>query len=188
MLKELVLKNRSYRSFDRSRKITREELLDFVDLARKTPSTRNRQTLRYRLVHTQTECEKVLPLTGWAGNLKMKLPPKGHEPTAYIIICHDTAEPHEKFLRDVGITAQTIMLAATEAGLGGCMIGSFSGDRLSAALAISEEYRPMLVLALGKPDKDEIIELIEAEEGEIGYYREGGVHYVPKRPLDDIII
>ncbi len=189
MLENLVLKNRSYRSYDESRKVTREELLYFVDLARKTPSTRNQQPLCYRLVHTSEECAKVLPLTGWAALLNIKLPPEGHAPTAYIIICCDTtaATPNfEKFWRDVGITAQTITLAATEKGLGGCMIGSFSPEKICAALNIPEKYRPMLVIALGKPD--EMIKMVEAENGKVNYYRENGVHIVPKRPLDEIII
>jgi nitroreductase len=189
MLEELVLKNRSYRSYDESRKISREELLYFVNLARLTPSTRNQQPLSYRLVCTGEECGKVLPLTGWASLLNVKLPPEGHAPTAYIIICCDTtcATPNfEKFWRDVGIAAQTITLAAAEKGLGGCMIGSFSPEKISSALNIPDKFRPMLVIALGKPD--ETIRLTEAKDGKVNYYREGGVHYVPKRPLDDIII
>ncbi|MGI6167821.1 MAG: nitroreductase family protein [Eubacteriales bacterium] len=188
MLYDLVMKNRSYRSFDESRKITREELLGFVDIARRTPSARNRQPLCYRLVHTKEECDTLLPLTGWAALVNVKLPPEGHAPTAYIVICCDTTvEPDTtRALRDVGICAQTIMLAATEAGLGGCMIGSFTPEKVSAALKIPEKYRPILVLALGKPD--EKVQLIEAVDGNVAYYREGGVHYVPKRTLEDIII
>lgn len=188
MLCDLVMINRSYRSFDESRTITQEELFGFVDLARRTPSARNRQPLCYRLVHTKEECDTLLPLTGWAALVNVKLPPEGHAPTAYIVICCDTTvEPNTtRVLRDIGISAQTIMLAATEVGLGGCMIGSFSPDRVSTALNIPEKYRPMLVLALGKPD--EKVELIEAVDGNVTYYRKNGIHYVPKRTLEDIII
>lgn len=189
MLEELVLRNRSYRSYDETRKISRDELLNFVNLARRTPSSRNQQPLCYRLVHTAEECAKVLPLTGWAALLNLKLPPDGHAPTAYIIICCDIniATPNfEKFWRDVGITAQTITLAAAESGLGGCMIGNFSPEKINSALNIPEKYRPMLVIALGKPD--ETIKLVDAENGKINYYREDGIHIVPKRPLDEIII
>ena len=123
-----------------------------------------------------------------AALVNVKLPPEGHAPTAYIVICCDTTvEPNTtRVLRDIGISAQTIMLAATEVGLGGCMIGSFSPDRVSTALNIPEKYRPMLVLALGKPD--EKVELIEAVDGNVTYYRKNGIHYVPKRTLEDIII
>lgn len=189
MLRDLVIKNRSYRSFDESRRITRDELTDFIDLARLTSSSRNIQPLKYRLVYTPEECASVLPLTAWAGRLKkLKLPPAGHAPTAYIIICCDMsiAETITTFIRDVGIAAQTIMLAATEAGLGGCMIGSFDRDKLRAALDIDEKNMLMLVLALGKPD--ETVVLTEAEGSDVGYYREDGKHFVPKRKLKDIIL
>lgn len=189
MIKDLVQKNRSYRSFDPESTVTREQLLEFVDTARLTSSSRNIQPLKYRLVCTPEECARVLPLTAWAGRLKnVKLPPEGHAPTAYIVICCDMtiAETITAFLRDVGIVAQTILLAATEAGLGGCMIGSFDRDKLHAALHIPETNMIMLVLALGKPD--ESVCLTEAHGSEVGYYRADGTHYVPKRPLKDIIL
>ena len=46
----------------------------------------------------------------------------------------------------------------------------------------------MLVIALGMPD--ETVVLTELKPGEsFNYYRdENDVHYVPKRPLDEIII
>ena len=49
------------------------------------------------------------------------------EGTAFIVICQNTkrGESLVRFQRDVGIAAQTILLAATEMGLGGCMIGNF---------------------------------------------------------------
>ena len=76
MIKDIVQKNRSYRSFDPNRTITRDELLEFVDIARCTSSSRNIQPLKYRLVCTPEECDRVLSLTAWAGRLKnVKLPP-----------------------------------------------------------------------------------------------------------------
>ena len=87
MIKDIVKQTRSYRSFDESRRISREELVELVDTARLTASTRNMQPLKYRLVHTPEECAAVLPLTGWAAGLKgIKMPPEGHAPVAYIVI------------------------------------------------------------------------------------------------------
>ena len=79
MLNDLILKNRSYRSFDRSRKISKEELMLVMDMARKIPSARNLQALKYRLCYTDEDCAKLFPLTSWAGALRpLVLPPKGH--------------------------------------------------------------------------------------------------------------
>ena len=192
MLNDLILKNRSYRSFDRSRKISKEELMLVMDMARKVPSARNLQALKYRLCYTDEDCAKLFPLTSWAGALRpLVLPPKGHEPTSYIIICTDSdisSTEKNRFLGvDIGIAAQTIMLAATERELGGCMLGAFSAEKVKEALDIDEKYIPSLILALGKPDEE--IVLHDADEIEAPYFRdEDGIHHVPKRKLEDIII
>ena len=78
------------------------------------------------------------------------------------------------------------MLAAAEKELGGCMLGAFSAEKVSDALGIGERYIPMLILALGKPDEVAVLE--DSEDGKTSYYRESGIHRVPKRKLEDIII
>ena len=88
---------------------------------------------------------------------------------------------------DVGIMAQTILLAAAEMGLGGCMIGSIKRKELKETLSLSEEHDIMLVIALGKPVEKVVIE--DAVGGEIKYWRdEERVHHVPKRPISELII
>ena len=190
MLKDLLCANRSYRSFDPSVKIPIEALRDFVDCARLSPSSVNLQAVKFRLVNTDEECASVLPLTRWAGKLcDIKLPPVGHEPVAYIILCTDTSvtPAADNLQKDVGICAQTVMLSATEAGFGGCMLGSFSKELLSEVLSLPSHLTPQLVLALGKPDEAVVI-TDPSKDGSVDYYRKDGVHYVPKRKLDDLII
>ena len=70
MLEELVRKNRSYRRFYQDKKITREQLVELVKLARITPSAANRQPFKYKLVCDEAECEKVFECLGFAGYLK----------------------------------------------------------------------------------------------------------------------
>ncbi len=190
MLKDLLRRSRSYRSFDETAKITKEQLLDWIDCARLAPSSMNLQMLKFRPVTDQSECDAMLGGTKWAAKIKdMTLPPKGHAPTAYIVICADTGviENAVSFQKDVGITAQTIMLAATECGFGGCMIGSFSAEGVRRELHLSENLVPMLVLALGKPDEEIVLTELN-ESGDASYYRKGGVHYVPKRALEEVVI
>ncbi len=192
MMNDIILKNRSYRSFDSSRKISLEELKSLIELARKVPSARNLQPIKYKLCYTEDDCAKLLSLTYWAGSLRpLILPPKGHEPTAYIIICTDSdisTTENNRFLGvDIGIAAQTIMLSAAEMGLGGCMLGAFSAEKVAEALEIDKKYVAALILALGKPDEEIILH--DADEIEPHYYRdENGVHHVPKRKLKDVII
>lgn len=47
MLRELVIKNRTYRRFDQETVIVEQQLRDWVDLARMTSSGQNNQPLKY---------------------------------------------------------------------------------------------------------------------------------------------
>ncbi|MCD8148924.1 MAG: nitroreductase family protein, partial [Clostridiales bacterium] len=57
--KELVLANRSYRGYDESRRVTREELLAMVDCARFAASSINQQPLKFCLVCEKDTVDKV---------------------------------------------------------------------------------------------------------------------------------
>lgn len=189
MLKDLVLKNRSYRRFDESFIIERNELVDLVELARLTPSSVNWQPLRFSLINEREINAKIFENLSWAGLLKeWKGPAEGERPSAYIIIlCDNNVAKNMK--TDVGIVAQTMMLGAAEKGLGGCMIGSVNRDNVFEILDIDKErYSIDLVLALGKPA--ETVKIVELPENRCtNYYRdENDVHCVPKRTVNDLII
>lgn len=190
-IKELVMASRSFRGYDRSRRITKEELLELVDCARFTPSSVNHQPLKYYLAWEEDEVAKIQSTTGWAKGLpNVTLPHPGKEPVAFVVICLDVSidDKQPRFMRDIGAAAQTILLAATEKGLGGCMIGSFKAGELREHLGLAENIHPLLVVALGKPDEE--VRIVEVENGEsVAYYRdENDVHYVPKRKLKDMIL
>ena len=189
MLNDLLVKCRSFRSFDPDKKIPEELLLKFIDNARISAATRNLQPLKYRFVTKKEERDALLGITRWATSLSIKLPPEDHEPAAYIVICHDKNIVEEKpiFMIDVGIVSQTMLLAAKEIGLGGCLIGSASGEAIKETLALPENIAPKLILALGIPAEKAILE--DEEDGRVSYYRdEANTHHVPKRKLKDIII
>ena len=183
--RELVLKNRSTRAFDPARRISREELEQLVDLARLTPSAVNLQPLKYQLSWQEETNALILAHTAWAGLLKdISLPPEGKGPAGYIVICIDTRIA-KNAATDVGIAAQTILLGAAEKGLSGCMIGAID-PKLHDLLGLKEQYRISLIVALGKGAED--IRLTETKGNDTAYYREGDAHYVPKRPLEEILI
>ena len=191
MLKDLIKKNRSYRNYDRSVPVTREMLLEMVDCARQTPASMSIQPLKYYLITDEDECKTVLTNIKYAASLPdYSFPYDGKEAPAYILICQDTdvnSNP-ERFLKDVGIVAQTVTLAATEMGLGCCMIGNYSNDKLKEKLGLDDKFIIQLVISLGGRGED--IRLIDAKEGDsVMYYRsEDDVHYAPKRMLTDVII
>ena len=191
MFKELVKQSRSYRGYDETRKVTREELEGFVDCARLAPSTANIQPLKYYLACEEEIVTSIQSLTRWAGALpELDLPYKGTYPTAFIVICQDMliGKSLPQFQKDVGIVAQTMLLAAAEMGLGGCMIGNFSAEKVKETLRLEEHMIPVLVVAIGKGYESIIV--TEVEDGEsVKYYRdEEGNHYVPKRKLQDVLL
>ena len=186
---ELVLKNRSYRAFDESAPITEQTMTELVDLARRCSSGMNLQPLRYRILSTAVDIGKMLNNCRFASSLGIKLPPKDGKPTGFILIFEDkeTESPTTLALKDAGIAAATILLAATERGFGGCMLGSFDPARLNADFEIPDRYTPLLAIALGKPA--ETVVLTDARDGSLRYYRdEAGIHYVPKRALKEVLI
>ncbi len=185
---ELVDKNRSHREFEAGVHIDTELIKSWIKNATHTPATMNLQALKYKILNTEEDVRRLLPHTRWAAALGKKLPPEGHGPSAFVVLCHDTDITPLKglFYIDVGIAAQTIMLSAAEAGFGGCIIGSASADTIKELLSLPENLLPIIVLGLGAP-MDTVV-LTEAEDS-VKYYRdENNVHYVPKRPIDEVII
>ena len=188
MFKDLVLKTRSYRRFYENMAVDMATLRELVDLARLTASGGNRQSLKYVLSCDAETNARIFPTLAWAGYLKDWGGPKeGERPSAYIIILLDN-EISESAGCDHGIAAQTIMLGATEKGLGGCIIASVKKSALHVALGIDECFSILLVLALGKPKEEVVVEAVEPG-GDIKYWRDAEqVHHVPKRKLEDIFV
>jgi nitroreductase len=189
MLNELIRKTRSYRTFDESRPITETDMRRMIELARFVPSAMNKQPLRYRIISAPDELEKVYANSRYAAALKIKLPHQGQKPTGFIAILCDTevGSPEKYVPVDCGIAAQTILLTATEMGFGGCMLGSFNPERFCADFDIPARYSPLLLIALGTPAEEIVLE--DAQGDAITYYRDDcNVHHVPKRKLEDILL
>jgi nitroreductase len=187
MLKNLILKNRSYRRFDQSVCISMDFLREMVEAARLSGSAKNLQPLRYMLFNDPAECARIFPTLAWAGYMKdWPGPVEGERPTAYIIQLGDL-DLTDDWWCDDGIAAQSMLLTAVEQGFGGCIIGSVQREKLRAILNIPDRYKIIQVFALGKPAEEVVID--EVSNGDIKYWRdEQGVHHVPKRSLDELII
>ena len=187
MISDLIKKNRSYRRFCQDVAISENELLDMVENARLIPSGRNAQTLRYALSNTPKMNSRIFPSLAWAGYLAdWKGPQNGEQPSAYIVILNDDTISKTYFC-DHGIASLAILLTAVEKGYGGCIIASVNHNLLREALNIPEKYSIVQVIALGKPAETVVIEPM-ANDG-FKYWRDAeGVHHVPKRSLEDIII
>lgn len=188
MIKDLIKRNRSCRRFYGDKEISKEQLRELIELARLSPSTGNIQPIKYVLVNNKEINEKVFETLGWAGYLKdWDGPIKSERPTAYIVMLRDKSLMKSLNFDD-GICAQSIYIGAAEMGLGGCMISNVKRDELRKVLSITDEFDISLVIALGHPKENIILEEI-GEDGSFKYWRdEEGNHYVPKRSLDNLIL
>ena len=183
-LATLLERNRSTRGYDSSFIVRPDQLRRIVAVNTKVASARNRQALRFRLV-TADEAQKVLPHISMGAALsEMQLPLPGTEPNAFIIVCSSIA-PRTSTYIDLGISVQSMLLQAVEIGLNGLCILSFDKQGITDALGLGLE--PLMVLAIGKSaEKHSLVDISASEPHD--YYRNCGVHYVPKVRVDDLII
>ena len=192
-LDALLTRNRSCRGYQKDYKVHRLQLERIAGVYGKVASAMNRQPLRFRLVTAADETdgdgrkpsEVVLGHIRLGGALpELHLPLPGTEPEAFIVIC--SAVPEDRYVdMDLGIVAQSMLLKATEMGLGGIVVCAFDREALKRDLALPLD--PLAVLAIGKPA--EKYELRAASSGDsLKYYREGGVHVVPKLQFPDLLI
>ena len=188
MIEELIRGNRSYRRFNQDFPVSMETLKGLVNLARLSASAANLQPLKYLLSCEAEKNAAIFSCLAWAGYLKdWPGPAAGERPAAYIAILGDT-RISKNFGCDHGIAAQSILLGARGQGLGGCMLGSIQRDRLRQLLKIPEALDILLVIALGRPQETVVVEEV-GPDGNIKYWRdEAGVHHVPKRRLEEIIV
>lgn len=183
-LNRLLRRNRSYRGYDTKFEVRDDQLRRIIETATLCPSARNQQVLRFRPV-LANESDIMLKHIRLGGALpELHLPFPGTEPRAFVVIC-STVEESKYVDIDLGIVAQTMLLQATEMGLGGICIGAFDHAEIKEALKLS--YEPVLVIAFGRPAEN--IELVECGANDkLTYYRNGTTHYVPKIRVEDLII
>ena len=79
-------------------------------------------------------------------------------------------------------------MGAVEKGLAGCMLGSINLKKLKDILNIETEFKILLVIALGEPKEEVVIETV-GHDNNIRYWRDDKeIHHVPKRKLSDVIV
>jgi len=187
-ISDLVQINRSCRRFHEDQKVGLETLKELVNLGRMSASGANLQPLKYILSCDSKTNADIFSCLAWAGYLKdWAGPVEGERPAAYIVVLGDTSITQDVGC-DHGIAAQTIMLGAREKGLAGCMLGSINRKLLRDLLNVPEHLKILLVLAIGKPNEQIVLEAL-GPDGSIRYWRDSeDVHHVPKRKLEDIVV
>ncbi len=188
MLSDLVSRSRSVRKFKQAASVSNSTLRSLVDLARLSPSSANRQTLKFLLSAEEKRNQLIFSHLAWAGYLPdWNGPLEGERPAAYILTLNDEEMGPLKEV-DAGIALQSMLLGANQAGLASCILGSIDRAKLHPALDLPKRYRILYVLALGEAAEQVAIEPI-GDDGSIKYWRDQqDLFHVPKRSLEDIII
>ena len=182
---ELATRTRSYRRFQENKLIPQELLREMINSAGFAPCASNLQRLRFSIITEEKDKDQLFSGIGWAGYItEWDGPEPGKRPSAYIVI-HAPTEKKVFTGIDVGIAASYLVLSASSAGIGSCMLLNF--DRMTVNnVAPSEGYDPELLIALGYPG--ETVKL-EKDNEKIRYWRDSeGVHHVPKLPLEKLIL
>jgi nitroreductase len=187
-VRELTLKNRSYRRFHQNIPVEMETLRELVDLARISQSPWNQQAVKFLLCNRPEMNAEVFKHLVWASRMPdWPGPAEGERPAAYIIVVADK-ELSKLFKTDHVVAGISILLGAVERGLGGCLVGAFSQKKMQATLQLTDRYVPLLTIALGVPNETVMLDEV-GPDGNTAYWNdEQGVHHVPKRSLKDLIL
>ena len=149
LLREAIRARRSVRRYTKQG-IGLEQLLALVDCGRQAPTASNLQAWEFILIQ---DPDTVRSLASLAPGISA-----GAE--AIIAICTDREKARRKAgeggelfgLMDACFAAENVLLAATDAGLGACVVRSFHQDAARRVLAAPDHVVPELLITLGYPE------------------------------------
>jgi nitroreductase len=184
MIYEKIISRRTIRKYVQ-KEVPEEVLLKCVEAARLSPSAANLQPLKYVIVNNQKLLKEVFSTLSWAGYLPNYQPSDEEMPRAYIIILLDK-KIRQNPGHDAGIASVSISMVAYEESLGSCILGAVDREKLRQALNIPDNLDIVLVVALGYPAENPVLD--KMGEKDIKYWLdEKGILHVPKRDLQDIV-
>lgn len=181
-----AISRRTIRKF-KQKEIPISTLMKLVNSARMAPSTANLQPLEYIIVKEKPLRAKIFDCVSWAGYIAPEgNPGSGEKPVAYIVIIVDSGVVGlSKFERDIGSSAENIMLSAWEMGMGSCWMGAINREKIAKVLKIPASYHVDTVIALGyKNEKPRAVPL----KKDCKYWKgRDGELRVPKKSLKRIV-
>ena len=188
MLYDLLYRTRTIRRFSRDVIPSREELEKCVKCARVTPSTANRQRLRFAFILGE-HADEAFSSVAFAGYLpECERPSYEDRAGSYMVILSDMQTPDVHVSIDIGIASEAIVLAAREAGYGACIIRSFKQTQINSLVGAPEGLYANLVIAIGRDNEN--ADIVDMKDGDIKYYRDNATNtnFVPKRTVEELIV
>jgi len=185
-LKELVIKSRCTRRFQKDVLVSNETLEEVINIARVTSSAKNMQPIKYITVTKKQTVDALSANVTWAAHLKQWSQSQDERPSAYIILLNDkNIDGFAMF--DAGVTFESIMLGLNAKGLNACALASIDKVQCKELFSIPENTEIMIGIAIGKAS--ETTKLVDVVNNDTNYYRnDKDEHCVPKRALDEVLI
>ncbi len=151
MFLELANNRYSLRSYQ-DKEVEKEKILDIINAARLAPSAVNKQPLNYIVVTNEEEKQKIVDAypRDWFKNAPVM-----------VIICLDHSKTWKRPQDgkdhgdiDGGIAISNMTLAATELGLGTCIICHFDAKKLKKEFNLPSHVEAIALLSIGYPTRD----------------------------------
>jgi len=155
MIYDKITSRRTIRKYE-PKDVPEEVLSKCVDAARLSPSSANRQPLKYIIVNDQMLLREVFSTLRWAGYLSSYQPSEEEMPRAYVVIVLD------KSIRK-----------------------NHGRERLRKILNVPDGLDIVLVVALGYPAENPVVDRVKDGNIKY-WLDGNGVLHVPKRDLKDI--
>jgi nitroreductase len=144
---ELVTKRYSVRAY-KSDPIEDEKLNAVLNAGRLAPTASNRQPFQIIVIHTKGREEELLSIyqREWFAQAPIVLCVCGIPSTAWV------RKDGKLYLGvDIAIVMDHLVLAATDLGLGTCIVAAFNEENARKVLSIPDDAEPMLFTPLGYP-------------------------------------
>lgn len=183
---EMLEGRRTFRRFDESKKLNDDVVKDIKRAAQLASSAMNRQPMRYIYVRDENTVNNIFDITMWGAALPNGLgrPRIGERPAMMVVVLYEK-ELSSKFVEfDSGLAVSNMTLAAYSHGVGSCILGSASIERLREMLDISDTLEVSCVVAFGYPACESRV--VESDGENLRYYLDENKNYiVPKRRIED---
>lgn len=188
-LQNLLEWRRSYRKFDETRLISKNDIDEILNSIKFASCANNRQYLRFISVENKDKVLEIFDNTKWAASLPNNIgrPKEGERPVYFIAILSDEAKKLRFNGIDEGLVISNLTLTAAEKGIGSCIIGSVNDKKMREILNYKDNYSCEVVIAFGYPKVKSTIKKINLEEDQSYYLDEDGNYIVPKYKKDDIV-
>ncbi len=156
---KLAEKRVSCRAYDSQKEVSKDDITEILRAGTYAPSACNSQPWRF-VVCDKENANKIahliiredLKINHWTVDVP-----------AFVVVCEEkvtlmkslNAQDQQHYAQiDIGSAMTSICLAATDKGLGSCIIGIFDEPKIKELLSIPEDVKIRAVIAVGYPKND----------------------------------